>query len=313
MERPDPPKPAHIPVLGADGGTPVESTILGVLRPQRGESVLDVTLGLGGHTLSFLEATGTEGKVTGVDADTENMDLAKQRIGDRKNFFAVHCNFRDVSRLGQTFDVVFADLGVSSPHLDDPTRGFTFRASAPLDLRYDRTSGQMASELLASMEEHQITTMLRMYGELSEAKRLARSIAKAVEEGKMQTTDDLRAVVESTVGYRAPKLLPQVFQALRIAVNDEIGALQSLLEALPIILRPGGRAGFISYHSLEDRLVKQTFRAMTTPEKDEQTGAISKEADYSLLTRKAIVPSDDEIARNPRSRSAKFRAIRRLR
>lgn len=313
MEASSPGTHRHIPVLHAQGGSDPQQTILGVLQPTVGESVLDVTLGLAGHTREFLEAVGEKGSVTGLDADPENLALAKARIGTHTGFTGVHLNFRNAASLGTAFDIVFADLGVSSPHLDDPMRGFTFRASAPLDLRYDRTTGHTGAQLLAQMEKHEITILLRTYGELTEAKRLAHAIHAAVGEGRMQTTDDLKDAVETAVGYRAPKMLPQVFQALRIAVNDELGVLETLLKALPVLLRPGGRAGIISYHSLEDRAVKHAFRAMTTPEKHEQTGAILREADYSLLTRRAIVPSDEEILRNPRSRSAKFRAIRRLR
>ncbi len=304
----------HVPVLHTDGGSPVERTVLGVLLPQDGESVLDVTLGLGGHAQAFLRAVGAHGHLTGVDADSENLAIARKRLapfGDR--FTGIHANFREVPRLNLHADILFADLGLSSPHVDDPTRGFSFRASAPLDLRFDRESGTTAAKLLATVGDREIARWLRSYGELRDAGRIGQLLSDAAVAGALRTTDDAKRVIEAAVGYRAPKILPQVFQALRIAVNDELTTLQTLLDAIPSVLNPGGRCGIISYHSLEDRLVKRAFKALGADQKDPQTGAVSIPADYEILTPRPIVPSDAEIAQNPRARSAKFRALRRLR
>lgn len=292
--------PQHIPVL--------QTTALQILAPTAGESVLDVTLGLGGHASSFLEKTSPDGMLTALDADMQNLMIAKNNLasyGDRVHF--IHANFSQLAGLGlPPFDIVFADLGLSSPHVDDPERGFSFRFDGPLDLRYDRTSGKTAHQMIQSADEDELIEIFRHYGELfREAKKLAMNMA-----GKdIATTTDLKKIVEDAFGFRAKRILPQVFQALRIAVNDELHALRELLNAGIYLLKPGGRMGVISYHSLEDRMVKHHFRDLCTPEKDLLTGKISREAPFTLITPKAVVPSDSEIASNPRARSAKFRVI----
>ena len=304
----------HIPVLHSVDGS--ASPVMQILKPRPGESVLDVTLGLGGHSEAFLEAVGPSGRLTALDADTANLEHARTRLlpfAGRTTL--VHGNFRDVGVLAKgPFDIVFADLGLSSPHLDDASRGFSFRTKAPLDMRLDRSRGKPAWELLANSDLDDIAGALRTYGEVERAGSLGIEIMKmfADEPGRADwSTDDLKGCVERVFTYRAPKVLPQVFQAIRIAVNDELGALTALLEAIPTLLKPRGRCAIISYHSLEDRLVKQTFRLLSMPVKDPHTGAIAKEADFLLLTRKAVVPSDEELRHNPRSRSAKLRAISR--
>jgi 16S rRNA (cytosine1402-N4)-methyltransferase len=279
------------------------------LRPVPGDRVLDCTLGLGGHSGAFLEAIGPTGSLVGLDADSDNLALAKERLAPYGNRADLrHLNFRHVATLTASFDIILADLGLSSPHLDDGERGFSFRADAPLDMRFDRTTGETAAQFLATREEAEIADTLWKYGEIRESRRLARFI----KEVPPDTTTALAHRIERALGYNGRELLPRVFQALRIAVNDEMGALESLLAAIPALLAPGGRAGIISFHSLEDRLVKQAFRALTTPEKDPVTGRVSVPARFELLTRKALVPDGDELAENPRSRSAKFRAIRLL-
>ncbi len=287
--------------------------MLTFLQPVSGERVLDVTLGLGGHASAFADAVGPAGKLIALDADESNIALARtvlEAYADRVTIY--HRNFSQIAGLlPLQVDVLFADLGVSSPHLDDPERGFTFRADAPLDMRYDRTCGKTAADFLRDAETGDIADVLRRYGEVAMPGRLARALHERFSGDGPRTTAEAKAAVESAVGYRAPSILPQVFQALRIKVNDELGALEALLAAVPDLMAPGGRCGIISYHSLEDRLVKHAFRALTTPVKDQTTGQIAVAAPFELLTRKAVVPSDDEIATNPRARSAKFRAIRR--
>lgn len=270
--------------------------------------MLDVTIGLGGHAAALLEAVGAQGRLIGLDADERNLTIARERLAGQGRADLRHANFRDLPTMDlPDVDVLFADLGLSSPHVDNPLRGFTFRFDAPLDLRYDPTRGETAAELVTRSTPEDLFQIFRTFGEFSGGARLGRALAGST----IATTDDLKRVVEVTFGYRAKALLPQIFQALRIAVNDELGALDVLLDAGPKLLKPGGRMGVISYHSLEDRSVKRAFRALTMPPKDPVTGRILRCAHFSLLTRRPLVPSPEEIAANPRARSAKFRALHR--
>jgi 16S rRNA (cytosine1402-N4)-methyltransferase len=292
---------SHIPVL-------LSESVQGLaLAP--GQTVLDVTLGLGGHSQKFLEAVGETGTLIGIDADEENLRHAQNRLENIPGTKIYHhTNFLSLPELNlPKCDRIFADLGVSSPHIDDPERGFTFRTDAPLDLRYDREHGQTAAEWIQSSEAEEIIKALRYYGELVQARKIGEAIASA----KPKTTYELRDAVESIVGYRIKQVLPQVFQAFRIIINSEQDALQALLDTAPTVLAPGGILAVISYHSLEDRMVKRTFRTLSTPEKDDYTGAISKEAPFSLLTKKPIRPSEMEVSENPRSRSALLRIIQK--
>lgn len=293
----------HVPVL--------QTTVLHVLAPKEGESVLDCTLGLGGHSASFLDAVAPAGRLTALDADTANLADARSRLesyGDRARL--VHANFRDVAALGLgTFDVVFADFGLSSPHLDDPDRGFSFRTDGPLDLRYDRSVGLSAADFIERCSEDELVTMIH---DLGEVHQFVRPLARILAGQRVETTFALKAKVEEVFTYRTPSVLPRIFQALRIAVNDELGAIGSLLAALPNLLNHGGRAGILSYHSLEDRLVKHSFKAFCEPERDPLTGRPVTQPRFESLTKKALVPDAQELASNPRSRSVKFRAIRRI-
>ena len=297
-----PDAPHHVPVL--------QNTVLDVLKPQKGETVLDVTLGLGGHARAFCERIGEKGSFIGLDADSENLEQARERLADCScQQDLKHVNFMKLPELRLPLvDILFADLGVSSVHLDDPSRGFTFRVEAPLDLRYDRRAGESATQLIARASVEELTDIFRSYGELRQSGRLAERLAGQ----SIPTTTTLRAVAESVYGFRTKAVLPQIFQSLRIAVNRELEALQVLLAQGPVLLKPGGRMGVLSYHSLEDRLVKHTFRALVTPVKDLLTGKVAQHAPFELLTPKPLMPTPAEIAENPRSRSAKFRAVRRL-
>lgn len=293
--------PRHVSVL--------QTAAFDLLKPQNGETVIDCTLGLGGHASAFAERVGPSGQVIGIDADGDNLAIAKENLSvSSSSIRLIHGNFRDLASFGlPPADIIFADLGLSSPHLDDPTRGFSFRADGPLDLRFDRTKGKPVAELLNGIDDAEILRVLRTYGELSAAHHLAKQIRLA----PPKTTAELKVCIEKAYGWRAKALMPQIFQALRIWVNDEIGSLEALLRDAPYLLKPGGRFAVISFHSLEDRLVKMVFRTMTTAERDPITGAVTKEAPYRLLTRKPIRPDADEVALNPRSRSALLRAILR--
>jgi len=287
----------------------LHKTVLDILAPKAGETVLDVTLGLGGHAKSFLEFIGDEGKLIALDADSDNLRDAKQSFGSSNNVEFHHTNFMRLPELRlPTVDILFADLGLSSPHLDEPERGFSFRSDGPLDMRFDRTRGMTAADLLASVTEDDLVRILKDFGEVKQSRKLAKEIGSA----KPKTTSDLRTCVETVCGFRAKSVLPQVFQALRMEVNNELAALEVLLTEGPLLLKEGGRMGVISFHSLEDRMVKQAFRSLTTSQKDDYTGAVSIPAAFELMTKKPVRPSEEEIALNPRARSALFRVIRRV-
>ena len=204
--------------------------------------------------------------------------------------------------------MILADLGMSSVHIDNPDRGFSYRTDAPLDLRYDRNNGETAHEIIERVSEEEINNYLWRYGELKQARR----IAAAIKEALPKTTWQLRDAVETAIGYKANSALPQVFQSLRIVVNSELDALESLLQFGPKLLKEGGRMVVISFHSLEDRMVKHAFRAISTPKRDQTTGQISVPAPFDVLTKKPVTASDLECEENSRARSAKLRAIIRV-
>ncbi len=253
-------------------------------------------MGLGGHAGTFLENIGQGGRLIGMDADEKNLAVAARNLDRWKGQIRlIHENFRSVRLPGlANVDILFTDLGLSSPHIDDPDRGFTFRHDAPLDLRFDQTQGIPASALLRTTGEKELANIFKMYGELPQSHHLAEALYRT----HPQTTLELKAVVEQVYRWRAPQSLPQVFQALRIVVNDELNALRDFLQDGPELLAPGGRMGIVCYHSLEDRMVKQEFRRRSL-------------ARFHLLTPKAVRPTPEECARNPRARSARFRAIER--
>lgn len=295
--------PLHLPVLLQE--------VLDGLKPKAGESVFDGTLGLGGHAAAFLQAIGSNGQLIAVDADRDNLEIAREHLAQWSNQVVLHhANFSQIGELlTKPVDIIFADVGLSSPHLDLPERGFSFRADGPLDLRFDRSSGMTASDLIARTSEDDLAHLFRSYGELFKE---ARSLARLLAGKEIPTTFALRAMIEEKYTFRAKDLLPRVFQTLRIAVNDELAVLQRFLDVAPGMLKPGGRIGIISFHSLEDRLVKHAFRSLTIVTKDPITGRTVFRPPFEIRTKKPIVPSAAEIAKNPRARSAKFRIIERL-
>ena len=298
----------HTPVLMAE--------TLKMLTVNTGDRILDVTLGLGGHSSALLTAAGDTGRLVALDADAENIERATVKLaafGDRAT--VVHANFSELPGCLpeglREFDVIFADLGLSSPHIDEAERGFAFRTDAPLDMRFDRTKGMTAAMLLASLDTDRLKMIFREWGEVPGAGRFTDAIIERRKDNPVRTTGDLRTVAESMFGYKAVQYLPQIFQALRIAVNREMEALENLLAVAPALLAPGGRFAVMSYHSLEDGMVKGVFRALTTPVKDLITGAVVEKCAFIPLTKKSVVPGDEEIRKNPRSRSARLRAIAR--
>ena len=281
---------SHVPVLLS------ESIAQLAVRP--GGRYLDATVGAGGHTRSILEAA-EDVRVTAVDRDEDAISTARANLTeyeDRIEFW--HGNFADFPQPTDGFDGIIADLGVSSGQLDIPERGFSFRHSAPLDMRMDRQQSLTAADIINHWDERKLADVFYHYGEERFSRRIARAI---VQRRPFQTTTDLaEAIVRARPGrHRYVKIHPatRVFQALRIAVNEELKSLETLLERAPSLMTVGGRIGVISFHSLEDRRVKHCFR---------------DDPQLEVLTKKPIVPQGSEQVANPRSRSAKLRIAERL-
>jgi len=296
--------------------------VVALLRPAPGKLLLDGTLGGGGHAELFL-AEGAQ--VIGVDKDPRALAAASARLARYGEAFrAVRADFRDarnvLSALGLAgVDGALVDLGVSSPQLDDPARGFSFREAGPLDMRMAST-GETVAELLARVDERELARILKEYGEEPFARPVARAVKKAVSAGEALDTARLAEIVAGAIPRRAwPKRIhpaTRTFQALRIAVNDELGALAAWLDSLPSLLHVGGRAATIAFHSLEDRMVKERFRDLTracTCPPDFPVCVCGARASFAPVTRRAVQASDDEVAANPRARSARLRAVERIR
>ena len=291
---------AHVPVLTAE--------VLHYLQPSRGGLFIDCTVGLGGHTRALLEAGAT--RVIGLDRDLDALAVARTILApwsDRVEL--VHADYREIDQVldvrGVTVvDGALADLGVSSLQLDGAGRGFSFQRDEPLDMRMDRSQGETAADLVARSEEHEIADAIFGYGEERFSRRIARAIVSARREAPIQTTGRLAAIVRRAVprrGYTRIDPATRTFQALRIWVNRELEGLDRFVAAAVRRLRTAARLVVITFHSLEDRVVKHTLRALERGE-----------ALVRVLTKKPITPSADEIARNPRARSAKLRAAERL-
>ena len=289
---------------------------IALLRPAPGRVFLDGTLGGGGHSEALLEAGA---RVVGLDRDRESLAHAAQRLaayGDR--FLAVHGNFADAADLPEVraaapFDGALLDLGVSSRQLDVPERGFSFRHDGPLDMRMDPSAGEPVSLLVNTATEAELAGIFREYGEEPQARRVARAIVAERERLPFTRTGQLAALIEKILGRRG-RVHPatRVFQALRIAVNDEIGALRRALVTIPPLLRAGARFVVITFHSLEDRLVKTLFRTGSEQWIDRPEWPAPRpnpEWQFRDLTRKPLAAGDAETARNPRARSARLRAV----
>jgi 16S rRNA (cytosine1402-N4)-methyltransferase len=293
-----------------------------LLRPEPGKLLVDCTLGAGGHALRFLEAGA---RVIGIDKDPRALAAAQARLARfGEAFRSVRADFRDAKNVLEALgigpvDGILADLGVSSPQLDAAERGFSFSRPGPLDMRMG-SAGETLADLLRRIDERELARILREYGEEPFARPIARTIKRAVDEGAPLDTAGLAALVAGAIPRKAwpRKIHPatRTFQALRIAVNDELGALAAWLEALPAMVAPGGRAAAISFHSLEDRMVKEKFRALAqacTCPPDLPVCACNAKASFAPVTKRPIVASEAEVAANPRARSAKLRAVEKLR
>jgi 16S rRNA (cytosine1402-N4)-methyltransferase len=290
------PGSVHVPVL--------RDEVLEWLDPRPGQVLVDGTLGGGGHARALLNRVVPEGRLIGLDRDPAAIERAAETLAGTPTTL-VHSDFRDLpevlAQLGlPTVDGVLLDLGLSSDQLEDPGRGFSFSTHGPLDLRFDPMSGEPAWRLVNRLDEKRLAQLIYEFGEERYSRRIARAIVRRRSEKPIKTSTDLAELVRRCVP-RSPsswRLDPatRTFQALRIAVNHELESLETALARVPGCLAPGGRFAVISFHSLEDRRVKESFR---------------DDARLEVLTRKPVRPSPDEIETNPRARSAKLRVARR--
>lgn len=287
----------HIPVLPAQ--------VLQHLAPAAGQTLVDATLGGGGHALLLAERLGPDGRLIGLDRDPAALERARPRLEglpSAPKLSLVHANFEYLRKVLDTLgvdraDAVLADLGFSSDQVEAAERGLSFQREGPLDMRLDPADPQTAADILATWSERDLADLFYQLGEERHSRRVARKVVAVRDAMPITTTAHLADIVRSCVPKSPGGIDPatRVFQALRIAVNDELGAVKRLLEQLPRCLRPGGRAVFISFHSLEDRIVKWAFREPDT---------------WEIQTKKPVEATEEEMAANPRARSAKLRAAR---
>jgi 16S rRNA (cytosine1402-N4)-methyltransferase len=290
------PAPRHVPVMPAE--------VLALLQPAPGQVIVDATTGAGGHTRLLAERVLPGGRVVALDQDPAMLALASRCGLAELPVTFVRASFGRLRRvlddLGlDRVDAVLADLGVCSDQLDDTARGLSFTKPGPLDMRLDPDSGETAADLLRRLPERELADLIYEYGEERHSRRVARRIVEERQRAPLGTTEELAELVRRCVPRSGKGIDPatRVFQALRIAVNDELGELDRLQAVLPRCVKPGGRAAIISFHSLEDRRVKHAFRERSL---------------WEVLTKKPVQAGDDEVRANPRARSAKLRAARRL-
>ena len=290
----------HVPVMTAE--------VLQRLRPEQGGLFVDCTIGLGGHSRALLEAGAT--RVIGLDRDLDALAQARETLAPwRDRIELVHADYRTLadvldSRHIATVDGALADLGVSSLQFDAPGRGFSFQRDEPLDMRMDRSAGETAADLVARSTERELADAIFQYGEERFSRRIARAIVDARRETPVATTGRLASIVRRAIPRRGPARIDpatRTFQALRIWVNRELDGLDRFLETAAARLRAGARLVVITFHSLEDRIVKHTLRRLE-----------QRSAGVKVLTKKPLVPRDEEVERNPRARSAKLRAAERI-
>ena len=299
----------HIPVL-------LNESIDG-LNIQPGGIYVDVTIGGGGHSHEILKRLDANAHLYSFDQDADAEANLKQNHGDDllndERFTFVRSNFRYLKNWMryhgvEQIDGLLADLGVSSHHFDDESRGFSFRFESPLDMRMNKRSSKTAADIVNNYAEEALADIFYLYGELKNSRKIASLLVKARQEKKIETTGDFIAVVEPLFKReREKKDLAKLFQALRIEVNGEMSALKELLTSVVDILKPGGRLSVITYHSLEDRIVKNIMKAGNIEGKIEQDFFGRINTPFKLINNKVIVPTDEEQEQNPRSRSAKLR------
>jgi len=306
FEKVEMPDAYHIPVL-------LHETIAHLNIKPNGVYV-DGTFGGGGHSMEILKRLGAAGKLIAFDQD----EAARANVPDDSRVLFVPHNFRHLKRFLQLHgikevDGVLADLGVSSHQFDEAARGFSTRFDAALDMRMDQRQERTAADVLNGFSEAQLHKLFEQYGEVTNAKTLARTIVTARNIAPLQTIEGFKTAVHDVVKGNPAKYFAQVFQALRIEVNDELGALKELLEQLPQVLKVGGRAAIITFHSLEDRLVKQFFKKGTFDEVDENPFEMTTVVNpLKAITKKPVEANAEEVKRNPRSRSAKLRVAEKV-
>jgi 16S rRNA (cytosine1402-N4)-methyltransferase len=286
--------------------------VIDVLAPKPGEIFIDLTAGFGGHSAALLDSVGESGKGVLIDQDPEAIQALRERFNGDLRVSIVQGNFDGLSDLELPLaDMILADIGVSSVQLDHPERGFSFISDGPLDMRMDTSQGETATELIARLPEAELADVIYRYGEERQSRRIAKAIVETRKVSTIASTTQLAEIVEQAIG-RHSKIHPatKTFQALRIAINDELGALTDMLPVATELLKPGGRLAVISFHSLEDRIVKQYFRSITRSEKDQMGHDVSV-PNYKLVTKKPIAGLDEKDF-NPRARSAKLRAVEKI-
>jgi len=292
-------EPRHDPVLSAE--------VVSTLAPGPDGVYVDGTVGLGGHAAALLEAGA--GRVLGIDRDERALEIARERLaGFGARVELVHADYRQLPGVlaGRGLGAVqgvLVDLGVSSLQLDDASRGFSFRQAGPLDMRMDQSGGESLAEKLAAVSEAELADVIYEFGEERKSRRVARSIVEARDRGALTTSTDLASVVRRAAGggeWQRVDPATRTFQALRIWVNGELEGLETFVETAVGALVPAGRLAVIAFHSLEDRIVKRTSRRLAAD------GVVR------LVTRRPIVPGDEEVARNPRARSARLRAMEKV-
>ncbi len=304
----------HEPVL--------KSEILALLLFDKVRTVFDGTLGLGGHAEAILSTFPGIKKYIACDLDSQNLSFAQKKLGTwhQKTIFH-HSNFSAIKQIIQTSDiprplVILLDLGLCSTHIDDPKKGFSFSADGPLRMTFNPEEERDCAQILNMEAEKELERVLREYGEEPLARKLAAKIIERRKQKFFATTADLRSLVEENVSpIHRKKTLMRVFQAFRIAVNNELEVLEETLRKAAEVMKSGDRCGVISYHSLEDRIVKQFFLVSSRPQTMETPQSLHTEiapAEFRLLTKKPVVPSDSEITRNPRSRSACLRILEKI-
>lgn len=293
----------HIPALLGE--------TIDLLRIKPEGTYVDCTFGGGGHSRAILERLGPEGHLYGFDRDLD----ALANVPDDPRFTFVHGDFRFITNFLEYYGVekvdgILADLGVSFHHFDTPERGFSFRADAPLDMRMNREGGVTARQIVNEKSESELTELLKSHTDLRNARRIAQAICAAREKSEIDTTRQLAETVEPLLGRKNPKKeLAQVFQALRIATNDEMTSLELLLKSSLRVLKPKGRIAIITYHSGEDRTVKDFFKTGSLDPRPDREALIygTPKTPWRLITGSPVTASEEEVERNPRSRSAKLR------
>ncbi len=294
----------HIPVL--------QQEVLEVLKPTESDTYVDLTAGFGGHASLVLDKLGPKGQAYLVDQDQVALQALHNSFKGDARVHVYRSNFADIDwKSIPSPNMVLADLGVSSAQLDDSERGFSFQQDAPLDMRMDQTKGQTAAELLAELDERDIADLLWRYGEEKRSRHIARAIVQTRATQSIQTTLQLADIVRAQYpkGYHRIDPATRTFQALRISVNRELEVIDAMLDAALEALAPGGRLAVVSFHSLEDRIIKRKMRDITRDICDTITGQALQESQFSLVTKKPLTAAPNEIDYNPRARSAKLRAV----